>query len=122
MSVKSTHLLNPRITDFVESLSSVNLGTATTYTVNLKNGTLHKVKTSAATLTITLPLPIPGKSYTVIVEYTGALAITWAGGGTRKWAGGAAPAATGVSGKFDFFVFTCDEAGITFGRSGGGNY
>lgn len=109
---------NVQFVNYTETINAPAAGSA--FTVNLANGTIHKLTTNANT-TITLPASVSGKSYSVIVAYGGAHTITWAGGGTLKWAGGSAPAATSVSGKFDIFVFTCDGTN-TYGRSGGSNF
>jgi hypothetical protein len=57
---------------------------ATTYTINLANGTLFEV-TSATTCTVTMPTAAAGKSFTVISTVPAA----WSG--TIIWSGGAAP-------------------------------
>ena len=57
---------------------------ATTYTVDLANGTLFEV-TSASTCTVTMPTAAAGKSFTVISTVPAA----WSG--TILWSGGAAP-------------------------------
>ena len=57
---------------------------ATTYTVDLANGTLFEV-TSATTCTVTMPTAAAGKSFTVISTVPAA----WSG--TILWSGGAAP-------------------------------
>jgi hypothetical protein len=57
---------------------------ATTYTVDLANGTLFEV-TSATTCTVTMPTAAAGKSFTVISTVPAA----WSG--TIIWSGGAAP-------------------------------
>jgi hypothetical protein len=119
MGTRSQGFNNPRITNFTETIHTHPAGTS--FNINLSLGTLQKVITSGNT-TINLPNPVPGKSYTVMVQYGGTHTITWAGGGTRKWSGGSAPAATSVAGKIDYFVFTCDGTTETHGRSGGGNY
>lgn len=111
-------LTNPTVTNYVETLYAPSAGSA--FTVDLANGTVQEFITNANT-TITLPSSVAGKSYVLIVKYGGTHTITWAGGGTLKWASGAAPTATSTLDKFDMFVFTCDGTN-TFGRSGGGNF
>ena len=64
---------------------------------------------------------LAGKSYVVIVTYSGAYTLTWAGGSTIKWPGGTAPTASSASGKFDIFTFFCDGTN-TYGNSFGLNY
>lgn len=111
-------LVNPTLNNFTEQVSMPAAGAA--FTVDLANGTLHKLTTTGNT-TITLPAPVAGKSYAVMVAYGGVHTLTWAGGGVRKWAGGAAPTPTSVSGKIDIFMFTSDGVN-TFGRTEGLNY
>ena len=57
---------------------------ATTYTVDLANGTIFDL-TSGSTCTVTMPSAEAGKSFTVIA----AVPAAWSG--TIKWSGGAAP-------------------------------
>lgn len=109
-------LTNPTVTNYVETLYSVT-GSAT---LALTNGTVQKVTTSGST-TITLPASVSGKSFTVIVYYAAADAITWAGGTTLKWAGGTTPTATSATGKYDIFNFYQDGTN-TYGSIFGQNY
>jgi len=111
-------LTNPTITNYTETINAPAAGSA--FTVDLTTGTIQKLTTNANT-TITLPASVAGKNFSVIVAYGGVHTLTWAGGGVLKWAGGTAPTATSVSGKFDIFVFTCDGTN-TYGRSGGSNF
>lgn len=111
-------LANPTITDYTETINAPAAGSA--FTVDLTTGTIQKLTTNANT-TITLPASVAGKNFSVIVAYGGVHTLTWAGGGVLKWAGGTAPTATSVNGKFDIFVFTCDGTN-TYGRSGGSNF
>ena len=109
-------LTNPTVTNYVETLYSVT-GSAT---LALSNGTVQKVTTSGST-TITLPSSVSGKSFTVIVYYAAADAITWAGGSTLKWSGGTTPTATSATGKYDIFNFYQDGTN-TYGSIYGQNY
>jgi hypothetical protein len=109
-------LTNPTITNYVETLFSATGST----TLDLANGTLQKITTNGAT-TITLPASAAGKSFTVIVAYGGVHTVAFAGGSAIKWAGGTAPTATSVAGKFDIYVFTCDGTN-TFASDGGRNF
>lgn len=111
-------LTNPTITNYTETINAPAAGSA--FTVDLTTGTIQKLTTNANT-TITLPASVAGKNFSVIVAYGGVHTLTWAGGGVLKWAGGTAPTATSVNGKFDIFVFTCDGTN-TYGRSGGSNF
>jgi len=111
-------ITNPTIIDYTETINAPAAGSA--FTVDLATGTIQKFTTNANT-TITLPDSVAGKNFSVIVAYGGVHTLTWAGGGVLKWAGGTAPTATSVNGKFDIFVFTCDGTN-TYGRSGGSNF
>ncbi len=111
-------LTNPTITNYTETLNAPAAGSA--FTVDLSTGTIQRFTTNA-NATVALPATVAGKSYSVLVEYGGAHSLAWSGGGTLKWAGGAAPTATSVTGKVDIFVFTCDGTN-TYGRSGGSNF
>lgn len=107
---------NPTITNYVETLFTVTGST----TVALTNGTIQKITTSGAT-TITLPASVSGKSFTIIVAYAAADALTFAGGGTLKFAGGTTPTPTSATGKFDIFSFFQDGTN-TYGIVNGQNY
>ena len=111
-------LTNPTITNYTETTFSPAANTA--FTVSLANGTVQKLTTNGTT-TITLPASESGKSYVIIVAYGGAHALTITGGSTLKWSGGAAPAFTSASSKFDIFSFFCDGTN-TYGTAIGLNY
>lgn len=111
-------LVSPTITNYTETLYAATANGA--LTVDLANGTLQKI-TLTANSTITLPTSVEGKSYTIIIAYSGAFVPTFAGGSTLKWANGSAPPAKSTSGYMDIFVFTCDGTN-TLGRSGGSSF
>ena len=75
---------------FKEITETEATSSATSYTIDLANGTLFEV-TSATTCTVTMPTAAAGKSFTVIATVPAA----WSG--TILWSGGAAP--TTGSGK-----------------------
>jgi hypothetical protein len=64
---------------------------------------------------------VSGKSFTIIVKYNAADALTWAGGSTLKWAGGTTPTPTSTTGKYDIFSFYQDGTN-TYGIVNGQNY
>ena len=109
-------ITNPSVTNYTETLVSSTGNT----TVDLANGTIFKVTTNGSN-TITLPASAAGKSFLVIIAYTGAHSITWAGGSTIKWNGGTAPTATSVNGKFDIYTFFQDGTN-TYGSTFGSNF
>lgn len=111
-------LTNPTVTNYVETLYAPAAGSA--FTVDLANGTVQKLSLNANG-TITLPSSVSGKSFVIIVTYSGAYTLTWAGGSTIKWPSGTAPTASSASGKFDIFTFFCDGTN-TYGNSFGLNY
>jgi hypothetical protein len=119
LSMSNKTLLNPAVTDFVET--AFNAGSTTALTVNLSNGTVQRVSASGSGITITLPASVAGKSFIVILTYTGSQTVTWAGGGTLRWVNGATPTATSVSGKADIFSFFQDGTN-TFGSVFGANF
>lgn len=98
-------LTNPTLTNYTETVSAPSAGSA--FTIDLANGSRHRITTNA-NCTITLPSSVDGKSYTIEVAFGGVHTLTWAGGGTIKWAGGSAPIATSVNGKVDIYTFVCD--------------
>ena len=116
VTLTGSTLTNPTVTNYVETLYSATGNTS----VTLSNGTLQKITTSGAT-TVTLPSSVAGKSFTIIVSYAAADALTWAGGSTLKWAGGTTPTPTSATGKIDIFSFFCDGTN-TYGITNGQNY
>ena len=75
---------------------------ATTYTVDLANGTIFDL-TSGSTCTVTMPAFEAGKSFTIIATVPAA----WAGSPAIIWSGGAAP--TTGSGR-TIYSFVSDGA------------
>lgn len=114
-------VLTPTSISATEFYDSVYVPAATTsFTFNRTNGRIQRATTSG-NISIALPTPLAGSSYTLQVAYGGAHTVTFTGGGTIKWAGGAAPAATSVAGKYDTYQFYCVDGTYTFGSDGGRN-
>jgi hypothetical protein len=111
-------ITNPTVTNYVETLYAPAAGSS--FTVSLANGTVQELSLNANG-TITLPSSVAGKSFVIIVTYSGAYTLTWAGGSTIKWPGGTAPTASSANGKFDIFTFFQDGTN-TYGNSFGLNY
>jgi hypothetical protein len=111
-------LNTPVVTNYTETLFAPSAGSS--FTVNLANGTVQRLSLNANG-TITLPSSVAGKSFVIIVTYSGAFTLTWAGGSTIKWPGGTVPTASSANGKFDIFTFFCDGTN-TYGNSFGLNY
>ena len=111
-------LNTPVVTNYTETLYAPAAGSA--FTVSLSDGTVQKFSLNANG-TITLPSSVSGKSFVIIVTYSGAFTLTWAGGSTIKWPGGTVPTASSANGKFDIFTFFCDGTN-TYGNSFGLNY
>jgi hypothetical protein len=115
-SIGNVTLNLPTVTNYTETLYTASGNTS----VSLSNGTIQEITTSGST-TITLPASVSGKSFTIIVKYNAADALTWAGGSTLKWAGGTTPTPTSTTGKFDIFNFYQDGTN-TYGSIFGQNY
>lgn len=111
-------LNTPVVTNYTETLFAP--AAASSFTVDLANGTVQKLSLNANG-TITLPSSVSGKSFVIIVTYSGAFTLTWAGGSTIKWPGGTVPTASSANGKFDIFTFFQDGTN-TYGNSFGLNY
>jgi hypothetical protein len=77
--------------------------------------------TTNGNITVTLPSSVSGKSFVLIIAYTGAHTVTWAGGSTLKWPSGTAPVQTKINGKFDIFSFIQDGTN-TYGTTYGANF
>jgi hypothetical protein len=115
-TVTTATLTNPTVTNYVETLYSATGST----TVDLSNGTVQKITTNG-NITVTLPSSVSGKSFVLIIAYTGAHTVTWAGGSTLKWPSGTAPVQTKINGKFDIFSFIQDGTN-TYGTTYGANF
>jgi len=111
-------LNTPVVTNYTETLYAPAAGSS--FTVSLANGTVQELSLNANG-TITLPSSVAGKSFVIIVTYSGAYTLTWAGGSTIKWPGGTTPTASSASGKYDIFTFFQDGTN-TYGNSFGLNY
>ena len=111
-------LTNPTVTNYVETRYAPAAGSA--FTVALTDGTVQQFSLNANG-TITLPASVTGKSFVIIITYSGAYSLTWAGGSTIKWPGGTAPTASSANGKYDIFTFFQDGTN-TYGQSFGLNY
>jgi hypothetical protein len=117
-AIGPTALNTPVVTNYTETLYAPSAGSS--FTVSLANGTVQQLSLNANG-TITLPSSVAGKSFVIIVTYSGAYTLTWAGGSTIKWPGGTVPTASSASGKFDIFTFFQDGTS-TYGNSFGLNY
>ena len=111
-------LTNPTVTNYVETRYAPAAGSA--FTVALTDGTVQQFSLNANG-TITLPASVTGKSFVIIITYSGVFTLTWAGGSTIKFPGGVTPTASSASGKFDIFTFFQDGTN-TYGQSFGLNY
>ena len=111
-------LTNPTVTNYVETRYAPAAGSA--FTVALTDGTVQQFSLNANG-TITLPASVTGKSFVIIITYSGVYTLTWAGGSTIKFPGGVTPTASSASGKFDIFTFFQDGTN-TYGQSFGLNY
>jgi hypothetical protein len=109
---------NPTITNYVETLYAPAANTS--FSINLANGTVQEF-TLNGNGTITLPASVAGKSFTVIVTYSGSYTLTWSSTSTLKWASGTTPTPTSANGKYDIFNFLCDGTNI-YGSVFGQNY
>jgi hypothetical protein len=117
-AIGPTALNTPVVTNYTETLYAPAAGSS--FTVSLANGTVQELSLNANG-TITLPSSVAGKSFVIIVTYSGAYTLTWAGGSTIKWPGGTVPTASSANGKYDIFTFFQDGTN-TYGNSFGLNY
>jgi hypothetical protein len=111
-------LNTPVVTNYTETLYAPAAGSS--FTISLANGTVQELSLNGNG-TITLPSSVAGKSFVIIVTYSGAYTVTWAGGSTIKWPSGTTPTASSASGKYDIFTFFQDGTN-TYGNSFGLNY
>ena len=96
-------LLNPTVTNYVETPYTAN--TSTAITIDLANGTVQ-ILTLTGSPTITMPAVVSGKSFVIYLKTgAGSYTVTWS---TVKWPGGTAPTITATASKMDIYSFYCD--------------
>jgi hypothetical protein len=97
-------LINPTVTNYTETLFSVDTGTA--ISVSLSNGTIQQL-TLTANATITMPAAVAGKSFVILLKQdaVGARSVTWS---AVVWPSGVAPVITGTAGKRSICSFLSD--------------
>lgn len=114
-SVTGATLVNPTVTNYIETRFTANSSTA--ITLNLANGTMQDI-TLTGSPTITMPTAASGKSFTLMLRTgTGSYTVTWA---TVKWSGGTAPTVTTTASKMDIYSFFSDGTnwyGATIGQN-----
>jgi len=115
LSFTST-LVNPTVTNYVETPYSANSSTA--ITLALTNGTVQII-TLTGSATITMPTAVNGKSFIMFLrqDATGSRTVTWS---TVNWAGGTAPTVTSTASKQDIYSFFSDGTswyGVTVGQN-----
>ena len=110
-------IVNPTVTNYVESPYSANSSTA--ITLDLANGTVQII-TLTATTTITMPTAVAGKSFIMMLKQdaTGSRTVTWT---TVAWPGGTAPTITATASKQDIYSFFSDGS-RWYGTTVGQNY
>jgi hypothetical protein len=110
-------LINPTITNYVETAYVAN--TSTAFTVSLTNGTIQ-ILTLTANATITMPTAVAGKSFVIFLrqDATGSRSVTWT---TVNWPSASAPTITGTASKQDIISFFSDGTSW-YGTTVGQNY
>jgi len=104
MIAPSTPLINPTITNYVESVVTIG-NTSTAKTIDLTNGTVQTA-TLTGSCTFTMPTATAGKSFILILS-TGAGSFTSTFTGV-KWPGGTAPTITATASRWDILTFVFD--------------
>jgi hypothetical protein len=115
--ITTASLVNPTVTNYVETLYSAN--TSTAITVDLANGTVQNL-TLTGNATITMPTAVAGKSFIIILSQdgTGGRTVTWS---TVSWPSATAPTVTSTASKRDIFSFFSNGTSW-FGTTIGQNY
>lgn len=109
-------VVNPTITNYVETPYSANSSTA--ITLDLANGTVQII-TLTGSPTITMPTAVSGKSFMLLLKTgAGSYTVTWS---SVQWPSGTAPTLTSAASKMDKFVFTSDGT-YWYGSVAGQNY
>jgi hypothetical protein len=109
-------IVNPTVTNYVETLYSAN--TSTAITISLANGTVQNL-TLTGNATITMPTAVAGKSFIIILSQdgTGSRTVTWS---TVSWPSATAPTITTTASKKDIYSFFSDGTswyGTTIGQN-----
>lgn len=108
-------LTNPTVTDYVETATTANTGSA--ITLNLADGTIDNLTLTANT-TITMPTAVLGKSFVIYLRTgAGGYTVTWT---TVKWAAGTAPTITATASRMDIYSFFSDGTnwyGVVVGQN-----
>jgi len=112
-------VINPTITDYVETPFSAN--TSTAITIDLANGTVQ-ILTLTGNCVYTFPTPVAGKSFMLIQKQdaTGSRTVTWPA--SVDWPSATAPTLTATASKADKFVFTAIDGTNWLGSVAGQNY
>jgi len=115
LSLISGAVVNPTITNYVETRFTANSSTA--ITLALTNGTMQDI-TLTGICTITMPTIASGKSFLLMLRTgAGGYTVTWT---TVKWSGGTAPTLTATASKMDIFSFFSDGTnwyGVVVGQN-----
>jgi hypothetical protein len=114
-TINTPTLINPRVTNYVETLYSAN--TSTAITVDLANGTVQNL-TLTASATITMPTAVAGKSFIIILTQNGGFTVNWS---TVSWPSATPPALTTTAARKDIFSFFSNGTSW-FGTTIGQNY
>ena len=116
LSLISGAVVNPTVTNYVETRFTANSSTA--ITLALTNGTMQDI-TLTGICTITMPAVSSGKSFLLMLRTgAGGYTVTWT---TVKWAGGTAPTLTATASRMDIFSFFSDGTNW-YGVVAGQNY
>jgi len=104
----NSSLINPTITDYIESVVSIGTVTSSS-TISLTGGTVQTATLTASTAcTFTMPIATAGKSFILLLKQaasTGNGTATFTG---VKWATAGAPTITATAGKMDILTFVAD--------------
>jgi len=114
--ITTASLINPTVTNYIETLYSANTGTA--ITIDLANGTVQNL-TLTGNATITMPTAVAGKSFIIILsqDATGSRTVTWT---TVVWPSATAPTITSTASKKDIYSFFSNGTswyGTTIGQN-----
>ena len=119
-TLQAKTLDNPTITNgYTEETLVANV--ASSYTINLNDGTVQFLTLTAASCTFTFPTPTAGKSFMLFLRQDGAGGRAVLFPGTVLWPDNIVPAITNIANKRDKFVFTADGTNW-LGSNAGQNY
>jgi len=106
---------------YTEEVLSITIS-ASTYTIDLANGSIQYYTLGNASITFTFPTSTTGRSMMLVLKQdaSGNRAVTWPA--SVKWSASSTPSLTSTASRSDVFSFTCIDGSSWIGVVVGQNY